>query len=137
LLQSELHPFCLVCSGSNPYGLGLRFEADASGGVSSQFVAHAALEGYSGVLHGGMIASILDGAMTNCLFARGIQALTGELNVRYLDSVSIGPEISVRAWLEKERAPLYLLRAELRQENVVKAEACAKFMRPRQPKPGP
>jgi len=126
--QAQTHPFCLVCSGSNPYGLGLKFHADNKGGVEARFDANAALEGYPGLLHGGMIASVLDGAMTNCLFARGIVAVTGELTIRYRESVLIGPEIQVRGWLENERSPLYHLRAELKQGGAVKADASAKFM---------
>jgi acyl-coenzyme A thioesterase PaaI-like protein len=127
-VQAQTHPFCLVCSGSNPYGLGLRFHADDRGGVEARFDANAALEGYPGLLHGGMIASLLDGAMTNCLFARSIVALTGELTVRYRESVLIGPEVEIRAWLENEHPPLYHLRAELKQDGTVKADASAKFM---------
>jgi acyl-coenzyme A thioesterase PaaI-like protein len=127
-VQAQTHPFCLVCSGSNPYGLGLKFHADNKGGVEARFDANAALEGYPGLLHGGMIASLLDGAMTNCLFARGIVAMTGELKVRYWDTVLIGPEMEIRAWFEEERAPLYHLRAELKQDGALKAGAWAKFM---------
>src|SRR5664280_728378 len=85
--QTEAHPFCFVCSGSNPMGLALRYEPQPDGCVSARFMGHSALEGYSGLLHGGLIATLLDGAMTNCLFARGIRGLTAELKVRYHESV--------------------------------------------------
>jgi acyl-coenzyme A thioesterase PaaI-like protein len=127
-LQAQTHPFCLVCSGSNPYGLALKFETDGHGGVTACFHPNPLLEGYEGLLHGGMTASILDGAMTNCLFAQGIIAVTAELTVRYLEPVMIGPEIQLKSWIEKRHAPLFLLQAELRQENSLKATASAKFM---------
>lgn len=127
-VQARAHPFCLVCSGSNPYGLAARFHADNNGGVEAGFNANAALEGYPGLLHGGMIASLLDGAMTNCLFARGIVALTGQMNVRYREPVLIGPEVRIRAWFKDEHPPLYHLEAELKQDGAVKAEASAQFM---------
>jgi acyl-coenzyme A thioesterase PaaI-like protein len=127
-LQALAHPFCLVCSGSNPNGLALKFLADGKGGVSACFHPSPILEGYEGLLHGGMIASLLDGAMTNCLFAQGIIGVTAELRVRYRAPVLIGPEIQIRAWLEKRHSPLFLLQAELKQEACVKAFASAKFM---------
>jgi hypothetical protein len=40
-------------------------------------------QGYDGILHGGIIASPFDSAMVNCLFARGIVALTAEFKVRF------------------------------------------------------
>lgn len=127
-MKAKAHPFCLVCSGSNPYGLALEFDVNDDGSVTASFLGHPALEGYPGRLHGGMIASLLDGAMTNCLFAHGHVAVTAELNVRYRSPVAIGCEMVVRAWMEKPHPPLYLMRAELNQEGCVKATATAKFM---------
>ncbi len=126
--QAWAHPFCVVCSGSNPYGLGLKFQLDGDGGVSTVFLAHAALEGYPGLVHGGVIASMLDGTMTNCLFAQGIVAVTGELTVRYWKPVLIGCELQLRAWIEEQHRPLYVMQAELTQGGCVKAAASAKFM---------
>ena len=127
-VRAEAHPFCVVCSGSNPYGLALKFEPDRDGGVSAVFLAHAALEGYPGLVHGGVIASMLDGVMTNCLFTQGIVAMTGELTVRYCKPVLIGCELQLRAWIEEQHRPLYVMQAELTQAGCVKAAASAKFM---------
>lgn len=126
--QTEAHPFCFVCSGSNPMGLALRYEPHADGSVSARYLGHSALEGYTGLLHGGVIAAMLDGAMTNCLFARNIQALTAELQVRYHQPVPAAEEVQLRAWLESAAHGLYQLQAELTQGSVVKASATGKFM---------
>jgi acyl-coenzyme A thioesterase PaaI-like protein len=128
--QAEAHPFCFVCSGSNPMGLALRYAPQPDGSVSASFHGHSALEGYPGLLHGGVIAALLDGAMTNCLFARGIRGLTVELRVRY-HAASVGAEESLlRAWLKDDSHGLFQLRAELRQGGTVKASATGKFMKP-------
>jgi hypothetical protein len=126
--QAEAHPFCFVCSGSNPMGLALRYSPQPDGSVSARFLGHSALEGYPGLLHGGVIASLLDGAMTNCLFAQNRRALTVELKVRYHAGVASSEEMSLRAWLESDDHGLFRLRAELAQGGVVKASATAKFM---------
>ena len=127
-MQASVHPFCLVCSGSNPYGLALEFAVNDDGSVTASFTGNSAVEGFQGLLHGGMIASLLDGAMTNCLFAHGLVAVTAELKVRYHKPVATGCEMIVRAWIEKPYPPLYFMRAELKQEGCVKATALAKFM---------
>ena len=75
-----------------------------------------------------MIASLLDGAMTNCLFAQGHVAMTAELKVRYRKPVVIGQEMTIRAWIKRSLPPLHLLEAELKQEGCIKAIASAKFM---------
>ena len=127
-IQASVHPFCLVCSGSNPYGLALKFDVNDDGSVTASFTGTSVVEGFQGLLHGGTIASLLDGAMTNCLFAHGLAAVTAELKVRYHKPVAIGCEMIVRAWMEKPYPPLYFMQAELKQEGCVKAVASAKFM---------
>ena len=127
-VQTETHPFCMVCSQSNPLGLGLKFATNDDGSVSASFVGHPALEGFQGLLHGGVIASLLDGAMTNCMFARGCAAMTAELKVRYREPVVIGEEMFIRAWVTRSVPRLHVLHAELNQNGCVKAVAWAKFM---------
>jgi acyl-coenzyme A thioesterase PaaI-like protein len=127
--QTEAHPFCFVCSGSNPMGLALRYAPQPDGSVSAKFLGHSALEGYSGLLHGGVIAAMLDGAMTNCLFAHGIRGLTAELKVRYHESVAASEEVFLQAWLEDDAHELFQLRAELKQGGAVRASATGKFMK--------
>jgi acyl-coenzyme A thioesterase PaaI-like protein len=127
-VQTEAHPFCMVCSQLNPSGLALKFTTNDDGSVGASFLGHPALEGFQGVLHGGVIALLLDGAMTNCMFARGCVAMTAELNVRYRAPVAIGDEMFIRAWVIQTVSRLHVLRAELKQNGCVKAVAAAKFM---------
>lgn len=127
-VQTEAHPFCIVCSQSNPLGLGLKFTTHDDGSVSATFLGHPALEGFQGLLHGGVIASLLDGAMTNCLFAKGCVAMTAEFNVRYHEPVVIGEEMFIHARVTQSGSQLHLLQAELKQSGCVKAFATAKFM---------
>lgn len=111
-------------------GLALQYRLQADGAVLATFLGNCALEGYSGLLHGGVIAAMLDGAMTNCLFAHGIRAVTAELKVRYLAPVMSAESVNVRAWLEEEssRHGLFLLRGEINQGGNVKARAQSKFV---------
>lgn len=111
-------------------GLGLRYEAQPDGRVVATFIGHSALEGYPGRLHGGVIATLLDGAMTHCLFAHGIQGVTAELNVRYLHAVSAGAMLTLRASLQHAAHGLYQLEAEIAEAGVVKVTATGKFMKP-------
>jgi acyl-coenzyme A thioesterase PaaI-like protein len=126
-IRAEAHPFCVVCGQSNPFGLGLKFNCETDGSVTATFLGHPALEGFQGFLHGGMIASLLEGAMTNCLFAHNCVAMTGELNVHYQESVVIGEEMRIRGWVERSSPPLHWLAAELKQGDRVKAAATGKF----------
>lgn len=122
------HPTCWMCNSSNPAGLHLAFRVCGENAVEADFAAGETLNGYPNVLHGGMVASLLDAAMTNCLFAHGQVAVTAELNVRYRHPVLIQCPLRVRARLDRSFHSLFHVRAELIQEGVVKAFATAKFM---------
>lgn len=75
------HPLCVVCGQSHKCGLGLRFSLRDDGSVEARLQCREAYQGYEGVVHGGITSALLDGAMTNCLFAHGTVAVTGEMTV--------------------------------------------------------
>jgi acyl-coenzyme A thioesterase PaaI-like protein len=127
LVPEGVHPGCYVCSSANERGLKLAYHR-VGDAVEAALDCHSALEGYSGRLHGGIIAAALDGAMTHCLFAAGRTAVTAELSLKYRQPVLVGRVATVRARVERDLAPLYLLQAELVQDGVVKVTASAKFM---------
>jgi len=97
--------------------------------VRTQWKAESELQGYEDILHGGVIAGLLDAAMTHCLFHQGVQALTGELQIRFLQPVPCEALLELRAWLVIARPPLYHVAAEAIYGQNVMATAEAKFMR--------
>lgn len=123
------HDHCLVCGSDSPGSWGLRFSCDTNGAVFANFVAGLALQGYDTQVHGGVIASLLDAAMTHCLFHQSIQAVTGDLRVRYLHPVACNVPLELRARLLFACPPLYQLQAELHCDGQVMARAEGKFMR--------
>jgi uncharacterized protein (TIGR00369 family) len=96
--------------------------------VETFFCASAPFQGYAGFLHGGIIASLLDGAMTNCLFCQGKVAMTAELSVRYLKPIPLGQILTIRSWIEKSRSRLYILKAEITSHENLWAQGIGKFM---------
>ena len=122
------HGQCLLCGDRNPDSLGLSFRANEAGIISARVRAHPGLQGYDGILHGGVIGALLDEAMTHCLFHHGVKAVTGELWVRFLKPVPCQADLDLKAWLSSQRPPLYRVKAELVYEQQVVARAEAKFM---------
>lgn len=122
------HPHCFVCSDPADGGLGLQFQVTADAGVRAWWTCPAGGESYPGIVHGGVVAMLLDAAMVHVLFARGIAARTGELRVRYHHAVRTTEPLKVTARLGAAYQPLYRLEAEVRQHGVLCATARAKFM---------
>lgn len=132
-LAMRTHSSCIVCGRENPQGFHLRFALTKDGSAVCRFDCSKTLEGYPKQLHGGVIALLLDGAMTNCLFLHGYTAVTAELRVRYSRPVETDKQAIVRGWIEQASPRLYHVKSEMVQEGKVKVTASAKFMN--QPKP--
>lgn len=127
-LRHRAHPDCVICSPRNASGLRLTFVQRTDGSLQAEFDCPSHLQGYPEMLHGGMISSLLDGAMTNCLFARGCEAVTAELTVRFRHPVATGRRATIRAWLHDSMSVFYVLKSELIQDQQVKATATGKFL---------
>ncbi len=125
--QQKKHANCYVCSPDNSRGMQVQFSACGENCVEGVFPCADIFQGYDKQLHGGIISSLLDGAMTNCLFAQGITAVTGELSIRFYQPVATGKMVKVTARIKKPHPPFYLLEAHLTQDNNIMAKATGKF----------
>ena len=128
-----LHPRCVLCGPQNPWSLGLQFLPSEDDWVQTTFRGHERLQGYEGILHGGVIASLLDAAMTHCLFHHGVHAVTAALDIRYMEAVPLEVPLVVKARPVSMRPTLYRLQAQVEWEGRVLASAEARFMPPRTP----
>lgn len=126
--RQKAHARCIACGSTDGNAPRLRFVPNAQGGVEASFHPTPLHEGYQGILHGGVIATLLDAAMTNCLFAQGQCAVTADLHIRYRHPVASGESCHLRAWTERTTRPLFVLRSELWQGNQLRVTATAKFM---------
>ncbi|MEJ2199527.1 MAG: PaaI family thioesterase [Desulfuromonadaceae bacterium] len=122
------HGRCVICGDHNPHSLKLFFEPTEDDGVRASFTAHGTLQGYAELLHGGVSASLLDAAMTHCLFHLGIEAVTGELHIRYLHPIPCGSQLEIRAWRLSSYPPLHCLKAQILSAGKIMTLAEAKFM---------
>ncbi len=86
------------------------------------------MQGYDGIMHGGVLSALLDTAMAHCLLHEDIEAMTGELNVRFYDPVDCNSTLSIKAWIDSSLPPLYHLRSDIRINDKVVCKAKAKFM---------
>ena len=126
--RRRAHRHCVACGAAHPFGLHLEFVPARDGSVTAEIECRSVFEGYGGRLHGGIVATLLDAAMTHCLFAQGRTAVTGKLTVCFRHPVLVDQPVTVRAWVRRSSRPLYLLESELIQADEIKAKACAKFM---------
>lgn len=103
------------------------FRSFGDGRVWGMFDCDPMWEGLEGRVHGGVLAALLDGAMSNCLLALGVVAVTADFQVRYLAPVLVGQGARVEARRLEQRGPLHDMEALLYQGRTLKARAKARF----------
>jgi uncharacterized protein (TIGR00369 family) len=121
---------CFVCGAQNRLGLNLRFFTDGRM-VQARFVPRPEHNGFVGVVHGGITATVLDEAMVwACAVRQKRFCFSAEMTVRYLGPIQTGMEVIVRAEMtENKRDRIYMAAGEITTlEGIVLAKATAKYM---------
>ena len=96
--QASRPNFCFGCGEANSAGMQLPFSRDeALRKVIGAFRLSERYQGAPGIAHGGIVALVLDEALSKASKFAGVSAVTAELNVEYLRPVRIGEEIRVEA----------------------------------------
>jgi uncharacterized protein (TIGR00369 family) len=78
---------CFGCGPASPAGLHLEFMLAEDGSVVCLPTVPDRFEGPPGYLHGGIIATLLDEAMSKSVRARGLAAMTRQMEIGYLRPV--------------------------------------------------
>lgn len=119
---------CFACGQENPIGLKLEFHFEEDDYVTTLAV-RPEYQGWTGIIHGGLLATALDETMARLLWEKSINAITGRLNVRYHKPVPIGETLEIRGRITRHRHMIVETTAEALMSNgVVVAEAHAMSM---------
>ncbi len=95
-MKFETYGNCFVCGKNNPNGLQLSFEIDREKQtLKSTFVASQTFQGWDGIVHGGIISTLLDEAMAKLIYELGYQAVTASLEVRFKKPAPILEPLSI------------------------------------------
>ena len=99
---------CLVCGRQNPHGLKLSLHVDESTGlVWTDFTPRPEHIGFEGIIHGGVLATVLDEAMVWAATWAGRNfCVAAEMTVRFRKSAAVGAALRVEARVESNRPRL-------------------------------
>lgn len=123
---------CFACGQRNPAGLKMIFRVEEDT-IVCDFTPREEHQGFPGVIHGGIIATVMDEALnrTSMLAERPTWTMTGRLETRYRRYVPYGPLLRVRASLVSQRGRMLQATGKLtlaEDERIVLAEAQGTFM---------
>jgi len=123
---------CFGCGRLNEHGLRLELRPDPQGdGVYARFVPSPRTEGYTGMVHGGIITTVLDEVMAWSLARHEIWAVTGQLTTRYRKPIALGEATTATGYLVRDRGRAIEMRGEIRRDadGTLLADAAATFIR--------
>ena len=89
---------CFICGLENPIGLHLHIYETEPGVIESKYIAPDHFQGYPGVLHGGIVAAILDEISGRAHMGDAVNPrfmFTGKLEVKYRKNVPVGKLLKI------------------------------------------
>ncbi len=127
-MRVEIDDYCFACGPANPHGLKLKGFTLCGDSYTFAWTPPDFVQGWHKVVHGGIIATVLDEAMTRLLWEKGITAVTAELTIRFLRPLPVGTPTRVTARIADHRRKLWTLEAEIADEAGAYARATARYM---------
>jgi acyl-coenzyme A thioesterase PaaI-like protein len=99
----ELAPHnCFACGTLNTNGLGLRLHVEP-GRSWVELELHPRFEGWEGIAHGGIVATILDEVMAWALVGEDNWGVTARLSVQFKAPVPLGVPLRADGWTMRLR----------------------------------
>jgi uncharacterized protein (TIGR00369 family) len=117
---------CFVCGLESPVGLKLRFYDNGDGEVRALYTVSDQYNGYPHVVHGGIVAAMLDETGARVLMAKDPDRfmVTATLNIKYRKPVPTETPLLLIGNLIKDRGRLAQAHSEIRlPDGSVCAEA--------------
>lgn len=96
---------CFACGQDNPIGLKLKFTWDGTT-ARAEFTPTEFHQGWSNVVHGGIIFTLLDEAMTYVTYFQGLNSVTAKSEIRFKQTASLHKPLLISATTTKKTRKL-------------------------------
>lgn len=117
-MKFETNQNCFVCGENNPNGLRLSFEIDKEKQtLKTTFIASPTFQGWDGIVHGGIISTLLDEAMAKLIYELGYQAVTVSLEIKFKKPAPILEPLLVRGEIAEVSKRLIRAKAHVAKED--------------------
>ncbi|MBM4350022.1 MAG: PaaI family thioesterase [Deltaproteobacteria bacterium] len=122
---------CFVCGEKNPHGLKIKFQVDRQKQtIHTTFTVEPIYQGWDGVVHGGIVCTLLDEAMANLVYELGLNAIAASLEVRFKKPAPTLQPLRIDGEITEVHKKLVKAKASVaREDGAVLATATASFVR--------
>ena len=120
---------CFVCGLRNPIGLKIVFEQDhEQGEVHARLSVPETYRSYPGVVHGGIVATILDETSGRALMLHAgdddLFFATARIEIRYRQATPTKTPLLAVGWVERAGESRAIVKGELRLEDGTVLASC-------------
>lgn len=116
---------CFVCGRNNPIGLKLNFKWD-NNTAKAEFTPTELHQGWSGIVHGGIVSCLLDEGLTYAAYFAGIDCITAKMQVRLRRPALVGELLVITSSISKKTRKLVETQAVIsRKDGTPVAEGTA------------
>ena len=117
---------CFGCGRNNPIGLKLNFQRDGEA-ARAEFTPTELYQGWSGIVHGGIITCILDEAISYAAFFNGIACVTATIQARLKRPALVGEPLIITGSITRKTKRLVESKAVIcLKDGTLVAEGTAK-----------
>lgn len=97
--------YCFVCGVANPFGLQMKFYKSGKEEVTAEYTVPERFQGYPGVVHGGVVAAMLDEVAGRAHMGGDPPRFmyTARLDIRYRKNVPIGKPLRLIGKIGKSK----------------------------------
>jgi uncharacterized protein (TIGR00369 family) len=129
-MKFESYGNCFVCGENNPNGLRLSFEIDPERQIlETTFVASPTFQGWDGIVHGGIISTLLDEAMAKLVYELGYQAVTALLEIKFKKPAPIQEPLLVYGEITEVSKRLIRAKAHIaKKDGTILATGTSSFL---------
>lgn len=120
---------CFGCGQNNPVGLKLQFRRDG-GTARAEFTPASQFQGWPGITHGGILACILDEAVTYAARFAGRNCVTAKMVIKFIKPAPLGQTLVVISSLTRNTRRLIetIARITLRDGTVIAEGSAVQYV---------
>jgi acyl-coenzyme A thioesterase PaaI-like protein len=120
--------YCICCGEKNPLGFKMKFRFEKEK-ILSETVVPKEYQGFTDVVHGGILGTLLDELIVNLYWLKGEKVVTAEYQIRLKAPCPVNQKIFLSAWAVEAKRRLHYTAAEARlADGTLVAEATAKCL---------
>jgi uncharacterized protein (TIGR00369 family) len=122
---------CFVCGDENSHGLQARFFVREDGAVITEYTVDERFVGYAKVLHGGILASLLDEVMIKAVLKDDVIAVTASMDIKFKKPVYVGQTIKLAGWIVQGKGRVFRTEGLAEVDGTVVASATGTYIQAR------